>query len=401
MSGSLRKYQIVLLGPDAPNSRTRVITRLHARVDDIGDKIWNSIEILDETSSNFFDKSSPVFAAWFGSDIAATSDQIAALDALLNEAKTVLPVVQDIAKFAAQTPPQLRQINGLALNNTSLTLDRVINSILEGMQLLRRRRRVFISYARRDSRAAAKQLFGFLAECGFDVFLDTHSVPATSVFQDQLWHSMVDSDLVVLLDTNGIDASHWCRQEYERADALSIGIVRVIWPDRKVDPNTDALLFSLPVPLSANDFDSKSPQPTVDDELTNFALERIAESLEGFRARSIAARQSNLVTSFQREAAQRGLALIIQPNSHIVIRKPGKGHEKTVAVIPTIGVPVSTNFHDAFIEYSGNPPDADEEVVLYDRQGFLPSWVDHLNWLNGSLPVKGVDVTEVPTWLAA
>jgi hypothetical protein len=240
-----------------------------------------------------------------------------------------------------------------------------------------------------------------VAEHGFDVFLDTHSVPAATNFQHHLWHSIVDSDLVVLLDTNGVESSRWCRSEYERADALSIGVVRILWPDRIIVPATDALLFSLPVQLSEVDFRSGSASPSQTDELTDNAIVRIAQAVEGFRARSIAAPQANLATTFRREAALLGLIASVQPNSHIFIQRPdGIGRGKKIAVVPTVGVPISTNYHDAFLEYDADPPDVDAQLVLYNRQGFLPSWVDHLTWLNGKLPIRGIDVSKVSAWLS-
>lgn len=401
MTGSLRRYQIILLGPDANAKKGIVLAALERRIKELGDGIWNVIDILEGTAAETFDKTAPIFALWFGSSAITDRGHLTTLDNLLAEAKTILPIVQNIEKFTSQTPAKLHPINGLELDNSAEKCDRVVNTILEGLQLLRRRRRLFISYARQDSRAVAKQLFGSLAERGFDVFLDTHSVPAAVVFQNQLWHSMVDSDLVVLLDSNGVESSRWCREEYERADALSIGVVRVLWPDRKIDPATDTLLFSYPVPLTDGDFRSGSATPGPTDELSDVAVSRIAEAIEGFRARSIAARQANLVTTFQREATRIGIATSVQVNSHIILQKPKSGGgTKKIAVIPTIGVPVSTNYHDAFLEYDVKPPCCEEQLVLYNRQGFLPSWADHLIWLNGQLPVKGIDVTEVPKWLS-
>jgi hypothetical protein len=93
--------------------------------------------------------------------------------------------------------------------------------------------------------------------------------------------------------------------------------------------------------------------------LTDSAIEKIAANVEGFRARSIAARQANLVRSFEREAARQGVPVVVLPNSHLYVHKTDKkGRRRKIAVIPTIGVPVSTNFHDAFIEYGGQPSSA-------------------------------------------
>jgi hypothetical protein len=399
--GSVRRYQVVLLGPDIKAHRHRIVDALERRTNELGDRIWDAIDVLEDHAAAGFDNTSPVVAVWLGSSDASDAGHLATLEALLTAAKPIIPVVRDLANFKAQTPPQLHPINGLMLDGSTATLDRVINTVLEALQLLRRRRRLFVSYARKDSRGAAKQLFGSLAECGFDVFLDTHSTPAAINFQNQLWHSMVDSDLVVLLDTNGFEDSRWCRAEYERADALSIGVVRVIWPDKKIDPAKDALLLSLPVQLGASDFQNGPTSPKQNDQLTDVAIGRIAEAVEGFRARSIAARQANLVTAFQHEASSLSVSVAVQSNLHIIVQKSdGKGGIKRIAVIPTIGVPVSTNYHDAFIEYDTDPNNVEAQLILYDRQGFLPHWVDHLTWLNSQLPVKGIDVTEVPTWLS-
>ena len=267
MPGSLRRYQIVLLGPEAKADRTPILDALQRRVNELGDNIWNYVDVLEDVAAANFDPTAPVVAVWSGSSKSSDVAHLAALDALLSAAKPVIPIVRDITNFRDQTPLQLHAINGLPFDGSVAHIDRVINTVLEVLQLLRRRRRLFISYARKDSRSAAKQLFGSLAERGFDVFLDTHSVPAAANFQNQLWHSMVDSDLVVLLDSDGVESSRWCRAEYERADALSIGVIRLLWPSRKIQPATDTLLFSLPVQLTGSDFRSGSNTPTQSDEL--------------------------------------------------------------------------------------------------------------------------------------
>ena len=184
MSRNLRKYQIVMLGPDTTSHRERIISALERRVNDLGDGIWEYIDVLEDAHAADFDNTAPVFAIWFGSPDQINAAHLVTLNSLLANAKPTLPVVRDMADFTAQTPPQLRSVNGLLLDKTLGTLERVINTIIEGLQLLRKRRRLFISYARKDSRTAAKQLFGSLAEHGFDVFLDTHGhVPLLPIFK--------------------------------------------------------------------------------------------------------------------------------------------------------------------------------------------------------------------------
>jgi hypothetical protein len=284
VSGNERRYQILLLGPAKQVHRQSFVRLAKANVDQLGDELWRCIDVVDGAPARSFDQTSPVVAIWFGSDAPPNQDDLATLTRLLSEAKIVIPVVKNISEYQRQVPNELHPINGIAIGAPP-NLDRVVNASLEAFQLLRRRRRLFISYARKDSRAAAKQLFGALSERGYDVFLDTHSMPAATDFQRHLWHSMVDSDLVVLLDTDGIESSRWCREEYERADALSIGIVRVIWPNRSIDSRNDPLQLSYQLKLKVADFFPGTPNPAADNELTEGALSIIGNAVEGFRAR--------------------------------------------------------------------------------------------------------------------
>src|SRR3546814_3711382 len=99
--------------------------------------------------------------------------------------------------------------------------------MLECVGLLRRQRRVFVSYRRVESRAAALQLPDLLASRGFDVFLDTHDIRPGEPFQDVLWHRLVDSGVSVMLDTPTYFDSRWSRKEIGRASAEEIQGLRV------------------------------------------------------------------------------------------------------------------------------------------------------------------------------
>ena len=149
MPGSLRRYQIVLLGPEAKADRTPILDALQRRVNELGDKIWNYVDVLEDVAAANFDPTAPVVAVWSGSSKSSDVAHLAALDALLSAAKPVIPIVRDITNFRAQTPLQLHAINGLPFDGSVAHIDRVINTVLEVLQLLRRRRRLFISYARK------------------------------------------------------------------------------------------------------------------------------------------------------------------------------------------------------------------------------------------------------------
>src|SRR3546814_19005773 len=58
-------------------------------------------------------------------------------------------------------------------------------------------------------------------------------------FQDVLWHRLVDSDVMVMLDTPTYFDSRWTRQEIGRARAKEIQVLRVIWPEHTPNKLTD------------------------------------------------------------------------------------------------------------------------------------------------------------------
>src|SRR5690606_38654447 len=89
----------------------------------------------------------------------------------------------------------------------------------------------FISYKRSESSIVAIQLYELLEKNNFDVFLDTHSVDKGEDFQEELWHRMTDSDVILMLNTDGFLKSEWCNKEMEKAHIKRIGIVHLIWPE--------------------------------------------------------------------------------------------------------------------------------------------------------------------------
>jgi len=125
---------------------------------------------------------------------------------------------------------------------------------LEGLGLLRERRRLFISYRRVEASGVAAQLYEALDAAGFDVFLDTHGILRPGEpFQEVLWHRLADTDVALLLDTPGFLASRWTEEELARANVSNIQILQVLWPGQT---EASAAAFSSLYPLSMGDFQS-------------------------------------------------------------------------------------------------------------------------------------------------
>ncbi len=196
----------------------------------------------------------------------------------------VLPVASTATQVSKQIPLGLRELNCVFYRGAG-GADRVFSALLECLGMLPRQRRVFLSYRRNESTPVAVQLFAELSARQYEVFLDTHSIGAGVDFQEALWHSLCDVDVLVMLDSPQYFDSRWTAAEYGRALAKGIGVLRVQWPT--ATPSKIIGTSSL-VPLATSDFRS-------DETLEAAALDRVCDRLEDFRSLAHATRHLGIV----------------------------------------------------------------------------------------------------------
>lgn len=256
----------------------------------------------------------------------------------------------------------LKRYNGIKYESPQI----IISIILEGFNLLRKQRKLFISYKRSDSRDTALQLYNFFEERNFDVFLDSHSIPRGVDFQENLFHKMIDCDAVLLLDSKDFLESKYCREELEKAIANRIGILRLKWPD---STNPDYLglidLFNL------NDGCFKG------NVLTEKTLVDLALRIESLRVRTLASRQDALTTEFIETANRKGAkAVQVYPNIIQLFRK-----NTNALFFAAIGVPTSETFQHAESLLHKLLNSDTEFTLIYDDLMLLKYWISHLDWL--------------------
>lgn len=381
-------YQLVTLGFEHPQG-VKVIETLFDRVEDLG-LGRESIDVLDET--NYFElhkNNSPTVALYFGKK-REDFPHLDVLDDLIHGAAYVLPVVEDLEGFGGRVPEKLRGINGFKLDSDE-DVEPLVAAILEGFSLLRTSRRLFISYKRSESTGVAIQLYEALEKAGFDVFLDTHSVRPGDDFQEELWHRLADTDVVVLLNSPNIMASDWTKQELAQASGMSIAILQLVWPGSTPLPNSE---LTIPLSLTATDFtgshtdsDARLNAPIADD---------IISKVESLRARALAARQDNLTTEFKRVAERRSVAVELQPQKFFSL----DGTKGKKVIIPTIGVPQAFTYNqsdDRVRRYITSG--AFDVYLLYDHKNIKERWLKHLSWLDNHLPIKSFKIVDAESWL--
>jgi hypothetical protein len=319
-------------------------------------------------------------------------DSLEALTALVHGSHPVIPVVDDLKTFSYNVPQILRSANGMALGTAGPNLEALAAALLECVGLLRPQRRVFISYRRLESANAALQLHEALGSRGFDVFLDTYDVRPADDFQAVVWHRLCDSDVMVMLDTPGYFGSRWTAAEIGRALAKKIAVLGVVWPDHQ--PERLSLLRE-PIFLQNTDLQG------ADGPLTTPVVERILNTVELLRSRSLALRHAAIAGALRSATEEIGgsvVAIGARRGMKIVL-----ADGRTFCAFPAVGVPTAEHLQEAaehlkVVELSTA---ATAPVLVYDHVGLHHRWQKHLDWLHENLHVvKTLQITQAAWQLA-
>jgi len=385
-------YQIAIFADGADSYAATLRVTVQRNFADLG--ISSAmLSFLDAASVSARDTKSPIVSVYFGlapHPVPAS----AALSSLINDAVMVVPVVPTLDRFTEFVPDDLRPINGMALRPEDPDLERIASVLLEGLGLLRKSRRLFISYRRVETQGIAIQLYEQLDANGFDVFLDSHSIRPGEPFQDVLWHRLADTDVVVLLDSPGFLSSRWTEEELARANSTNLQILQLIWPGSTLSA---AAAFSKPFALSAGDFHVPTDTLGCTARLSDTCLGKIAIEVESLRARALAARYTYLVQEFFSEALALGLLPQIQPERFILLQtKSGKSY----ITVPTVGVPDAVRYQELEDEISRHPKRSSDIILLYDERGIRDKWMKHLDWLDRkAMPIMSLQVAKAQSWL--
>ncbi len=376
-------YQLLFLG--CIDVRRRELQDLIAsRTSELGLPIA-SVRLIEESDATSVDPRAPLMGIFFGG-----RDQVrdkALIDDLLEQSIVIAPLVSRLTEVHNELPPQLRGINAI---DERAGIERVATLVLETFRLLRRERRLFISYRRVDSQPLANRLYDALDARGFDVFIDVRSVPPAVDFQSQLWHRMSDSDVIVLIDTQGFRESRWTTRELAQANATNIQILHLLWPGQEEDPKS---AFSHFMHFNRNDFIGWLPLRG--RWIRRATISRVCDEVERLRARAIAARFRYLVDNFCDLARDGGMDAAVQPEQWISVSRTDRSRH--LVVVPAVGIPTSDRIHQIF-DAAQDVIDADVWII-FDNRGVLSTWLAHLEWLDMHLPIRTVQMARAPELL--
>jgi len=380
-------YELAILGHASAGERETLTATLQDIVSHFGLNIGLDVLVHDSYSILNRDKRAAFAAVYFGGPFSLDQDILAKL---LLASAPIIPTIRASDVFTLQIPEPLHFLNGHCRRLGDPLMTELAAVMLECVGLLRRQRRVFISYRRLESRGAALQMFDLLSGRGFDVFLDTHDIRPGDPFQDVLWHRLVDSDVVLMLDTPTYFDSRWTRQEIGRALAKDIQVVRVIWPAHKPNKLTD---------MAETLYLSEDQLHDVDGPLIESAAEAVVMMVERMRSKSIAARYLAITGKLRADVEKIG-AVVEGVGAHrsVAIRLL---NDQKVYAYPIVGVPTAETLNDVLSKarhagHHGIP------ILVYDHVGIRDAWAAHLNWLNKQIQtVRAIKVSEVGWVLAA
>ncbi len=356
-------YDILVLGCRDSDDLDAFLSVLRSLVADSGLPEADVRFVTEASGYGFCDHRRPAVCACFRS---ASQSELAVIQMLLRSRVPVIPIARTGERFE-DFPSELQPLNGACLPDRRDQWSIAGAAILESVGLLRSQRRLFVSYRRTEAREAAVQLHDGLSGRGFQIFLDTHVIRPGKVFQDQLWHSLCDSDVMLMLDTATYFDSKWTRAEFGRAQSIGVSIMRLIFPTHTPNPATD---FTASHTLQDTDFDGERLRPSV--------VEELIARVERLRARSIAARLLEMTGKLKAEVEATGGRL------------DGAGAFRSVAMTlrngtrawayPVIGVPTAKLLYD--IVRRAEAANQRGPYLVYDHTGIADDWLDHLAWLD-------------------
>lgn len=380
-------YELAILGGAAPHEREALTASLRGMIEDFGLIFGQDVVVHDDASVGGRDKRVAFAAVFFGG---ADHVDVEMAEELMRASSPLIPTVASDGDFGRDIPDFLQSANGLKRRDDDPEMTELAAALLECVGLLRRQRRVFVSYRRVESRAAALQLHDLLTARGFDVFLDTHDIRPSDPFQDVLWHRLVDSDVMVMLDTPGYFDSRWTRQEIGRARAKDIQVLRVIWPEHSPNKLTDMAETVYLDPVELEGRDGPIAAGVADD---------IVLRVERLRSRSIAARYLSITGKLRADVEKIGASVEgVGAHRAIAVRLLG---DRKVWAYPIVGVPTAEILNDV-AEKARRADQREVPVLVYDHVGIRQAWSTHLQWLDEQIrAVRAIKVSEAGWALAA
>ena len=374
-------YELAILGSPTVAEEAALRETLAGLLDEFALQVGDQITIHSRVTVPHRTKAAAFAAAYFAGNEHADLELVSNL---LRSSAPIIPTLRQDQSFEALVPPILHHLNGSRRHRDDVELKELAVALLECVGLLRRQRRVFVSYRRPESREAAMQLHDLLSARVFDVFLDTHDIRPGEPFQEVLWHRLCDSDVLIMLDTATYFDRKWTRQELGRARAKEIHVLRVVWPDNR---SGEIGSFADTIYLDRDDLVGATG-PIREGKADEMILK-----VEMIRSRSIASRYMSITGKLCAEVEKIG-GEIDGVGAHRAVSITLPYSRRRVWAYPIVGIPTAELLNDV-AEKARRANQEGTPALVYDHVGIGEQWATHLQWLDENIEVvKAVRVSE-------
>lgn len=351
------KYQVVPLGTPW-------------RIDDLKNALQDfpDIRIMD---INDVEKYNPVLYLYYGrstSDAVITDKGLEEKFKQIISQKSIQPIATKPDDFRTNFPQSLKPLNGFFLDDTEFSIQALKNLILSYFGILEGNRKVFISYRRTDLEGLAQNLFDRLIKKKYIPFLDSYSLAAGVDFQEYLRHELVDSDIIILLDTPGFNSSPYCMEEFNIANAENIPVLDIRF---NIDDTKNLHRF-----CDYKDYSLTLEQANADNNLPD----EIITLMERSRANAFCIKRKFVLDAFNKRCNDLRLHIVEQGDFLLC----DTTHE---CFYPTTNIPDARKVFDIEQRFNKSSQFSTyTKQVLYNGNYCRPDIEKHLEWLNNNLP---------------
>lgn len=349
---------------------------------------WNVDELIQVirvfpnivfVNNNDIDSKSPLLCLYFGGgeNDAHPSPEVSKLIDEYIRHRSILPIAQYPDDFKTKFPEGLKLLNGFFLKkNEQESILRLKNYIATFFGLLDGNKKIFISYRRTDLEPLAHKLFVELIKRKYRPFLDAYSIEAGVNFQDYLRHELVNSDVVILLDSPDFNSSEYCMEEFNVANRERIPIIDIRF---KVNPQTNLHRFCcyLETDLDCNTANSD----------TNL-VDKIIELMEQAHVEAYQFKRKFVLDEFT-AICQKYDLFVVEQGSFL---RCDATHE---CFYPLTRVPTANDIYQVNLFFSKIPLFSTYlKKILYNGSFCREDVSSLLAWLDTKLPVQTFNITK-------
>jgi hypothetical protein len=379
----------MLVGEQGDRRRVELEAQLRRRTAALAES-GERFDVIDQSALGSLDANASTVAIVFCRK-GMSDPEIAAIAAGKQRSIPIIPVVAKLTEFTDVAPDDVKNFNGFELadspNASELAGDvaELTGLTLESLGLQRTKRKIFISYARRDAPVVAQQLRDAFMARWYSVFLDTVSIRPGAVFQEELLQELADSDVVVLLNSPSVKDRPYVQHEIAFANQADVGGVQVVWPSER--PLSEGAYFS---PVLLDGAKAKIENGSV-ERLTPAGVLEVVRRVADLRTNLQELREDEIVKPIRDYAQSRGWTAVRYLGRHIELRKGRDRIQLDVA----LGVPTSQDIERTFRAAHPRPPAG---RLVYDPLGITSRQAAHLDFFRSELRLQFLDPKNTLQW---